>query len=218
MFSQIELDRLSRRPPTTLCDIMNRNLSDKGNGHHNYTKIYDHLFNFFRHEKLQILEIGIGSVNPSVPSNMGGGELGKVYRPGASIRGWLEYFPNAEIYCCDIDRDILNFEDNRVHAFFFDQTNELIMKSVTEDGILKDKKFDIIIDDGLHIFPINCEVMKHLLPKLNPGGYYIIEDIIYHMYDHQKVPLDLIENRNYQYIEFPNEKNTVDNNLFIVKS
>jgi len=149
---------------------------------------------------------------------MGGGELGKVYRPGASIRGWLEYFPNAEIYCCDIDRDILNFEDNRVHAFFFDQTNELIMKSVAEDGILKDKKFDIIIDDGLHIFPINCEVMKHLLPKLNPGGYYIIEDIIYHMYDHRKVPLDLIENRNYQYIEFPNEKNTVDNNLFIVKS
>ena len=176
------------------------------------------MFGFYRFEKLSILEIGIGSINPSVPSTMRGGDLGKVYQPGASIRGWLEYFPNAEIYCCDIDRDILNFDDPRVHPFFFDQTNELIMTSVTEDGILRDKKFDLIIDDGLHIFSVNCEVMKYLLPKLNPGGYYIVEDIIDTMYDYKKINFDSIGCRNYQYIQFPNEKNTVDNNLFIVKS
>ena len=101
---------------------------------------------------------------------------------------------------------------------FFDQTNEYIIKSVTENGILKDVKFDIIIDDGLHVFPVNCNVMKYLLPKLNAGGYYIIEDIIDSQYDYRNVDLDLINNRNYQYIRMPNDKNTVDNNLFIVKS
>jgi hypothetical protein len=42
---------------------------------------------------------------------MTGGELGRVYNPGASIRGWRQYFPNATIYCCDIDRDIINFSE-----------------------------------------------------------------------------------------------------------
>ena len=218
MFSNMELERISRRPETVLCEIMNKNLSDKGNGHHNYTKLYDQIFGYYRHEKLNILEIGVGSVNPSIPSNMSGGELGKSYKPGASIRGWSEYFPNSQIYCCDIDYSILNFENERIHSFFFDQTNDYIMKSVTENGILKDVKFDIIIDDGLHVFPVNCNVMKYLLPKLNSDGYYIIEDIIDSQYDYRNVDLDLIDNRNYQYIRMPNEKNTVDNNLFIVKS
>ena len=41
------------------------------------------------------------------------------------------------------------------------------VKQLVEGGILKDVKFDIIIDDGLHYFPVNYNVMKILLPLVN---------------------------------------------------
>jgi hypothetical protein len=44
------------------------------------------MFSEFRNREINILEIGIGSINPNIPSNMTGGELGRVYNPGASIR------------------------------------------------------------------------------------------------------------------------------------
>ena len=218
MFSNLDLQRLSERPETQLCEIMNRNLSDKGNGHHNYTKLYDHMFGFFRHEKINILEIGVGSINHNIPSNMSGGELGPIYKPGASIRGWCEYFPNAEIYCCDIDKTILDFNDERIHGFFIDQTNDYILNSVSSEGIIKDIHFDIIIDDGLHYFPVNCNVMNYLVPKLKKGGYYIVEDIIDSEYSQKFINFNLLNNKNYQYIKFPNPTNNVDNNLFIIKN
>lgn len=217
MFSILDLQRLSERPKTQLCEIMNRNLSDKGNGHHNYTKLYDHLFSFFRHEKLNILEIGVGSIDPNIPSNMSGGDLGLYYKPGASIRGWREYFPNSEIYCCDIDNSILDFQDSQIHGFFLDQTNDYILNAVANEGIIKDVKFDIIIDDGLHFFPVNTNVMNFFLPKVKKGGYYIIEDIIDTQYSQRSINFNILNNKNYQYIKFPNPKNTVDNNLFVVK-
>lgn len=217
MLSNIDLDRLANRKETELCEIMHRNLSDKSKGHHNYTKLYDHLFGHYRFDKLKILEIGIGSVNPAVPSNMTGGELGKIYKSGASIRGWLEYFPNSEIYCCDIDKNTLYFDNERVKSFYFDQTNETVIKETLKSDLLKDVMFDIIIDDGLHVFSVNCLVMKHLISKVKAGGYYIIEDIVNYQFDHNKVDPDILNTRNYQYIRFPNPKNDVDNNLFIVK-
>jgi hypothetical protein len=195
---------------------MNKNLSDKGNGHHNYTKLYHSLFNKRRLEPLNILEIGIGSVNPQIPSNMTGGDLGLIYKPGASMRGWLDYFPNAKLYACDIDKDIINFDNTRITGFYMDQTNEIQVKQLVEGGILKDVKFDIIIDDGLHYFPVNYNVMKILLPLVNKDGYYIIEDIINTDYDPRLVNPSDLENTQYQYVTLPNPHNMVDNNLFIV--
>lgn len=217
MFSQYQLYNISRNTETELCEIMNRNLSDKGNGHHNYTKLYHEIFNGRRNESLNILEIGIGSINPYIPSNMTGGELGKIYRPGASIRGWLEYFPNANLYACDIDRDIINFDNNRITGFYFDQTNDTEITNTITYGSLKDKKFDIIIDDGLHYFPVNYNVMKYLLPLVNECGYYIIEDIINTQYNSSLIDTELLKNKNWQFVELPNIKNVCDNNLFIVK-
>lgn len=217
MFSYQELYNISKNTETELCEIMNRNLSDKGSGHHNYTKLYHEIFNERRNEALNILEIGIGSINPYIPSNMTGGELGKIYKPGASIRGWLEYFPNANLYACDIDRDIIKFDNNRITGFYFDQTNDTEITNTITHGSLKDKKFDIIIDDGLHFFPVNCKVMKHLLPLVKEGGYYIIEDIINTQYNSSLLDSEILKNRKWQFVELPNIKNDCDNNLFIVK-
>jgi hypothetical protein len=219
MFTYNKLQEICSMPETPLCQIMNKNLSDKGNGHHNYTKLYYSKFNDLRDHPINILEIGIGSINPQIPSNMSGGELGKYYLPGASIRGWSDFFTKANIYCCDIDKSILDiFKDNsKIHSFYMDQTNTQSIEDAL-NGILKDVQFDIIIDDGLHFFPINCNVMKMLFPKLKRNGHYIIEDIIHTEYNYTYVDYSILNKSNYQYVRLPNPKNTVDNNLFIVKN
>ena len=217
MFSNEELEKISSNPDTDLCKIMNLHLSDKGNGHHNYTKLYDKLFKELRYKNLNILEIGIGSVNIYITSNMSGGELGKIYKPGASLRGWNEYFPYAQIYGCDIDKDILNFPEPRIQAFYLDQTNQDQIKDTISTGILKDVEFDIIIDDGLHHFPTNASVLNTLIGKVKKGGYYIIEDILNYEYNFDYINKEILKDKEWQYITLPNPKNTVDNNLFIVK-
>lgn len=220
MFSLENLDLVAMKEPNDLCGIMTRFLSDKASGphsrHHNYTKLYSEMFSPLRYERLNVLEIGIGSVNTNIPSNMTGGDLGHHYKPGASVRGWHAYFPNANIFACDIDRDILDFEEPRVTGFYFDQTNEDQIIDTINNGALKNVMFDIIIDDGLHHFPTNCDVMKHLLPRVKAGGYYIIEDIIHTEYNKCHLDLESVSGKGFRYVRFPNPHNNADNNLFIV--
>lgn len=213
MLSTSNLSNIVASGLTPLCEVMNRHGSDKGSGHHNYTRLYSRLFETKRDLPLNILEIGIGSINPSVLSNMGCGG----YVPGSSIRGWREYFPNATIYCCDIDRDTFKYVENipNVRPFFLDMTDvNSIQHALTTT--LKDVTFDIIIDDGLHVFYENCKLMKHLLPKLKADGIYIIEDIINSQYNYSFIDFASLESRRYQYVKLENPQNKVDNNLFLV--
>ena len=98
---------------TALCDIMEKNMSDKSYpkdlrenesyhikkkrkkssqvvGFHNYTLFYHEFFHHMRSKQLNIFELGLGSNNPSIV-----GWMGKNARPGASIYGWSEYFKNS---------------------------------------------------------------------------------------------------------------------------
>lgn len=202
------LSDIANSEETELCKIMNGHGSDKGSGHHNYTKLYSKLFSDIRNEKLNILEIGIGSVNPSIVSNMCGC---RSYKPGSSQRGWRDYFPNATVYACDIDKDILNFDDPRIKGFYMDQrdTQGIIQKFYIGD--LKDVMFDIIIDDGLHAFDVNWMVMKVLLSKLSKGGIYIIEDLL----DFNPNKSEPIQGYQWKYLRLPNRHNNVDNNLIL---
>lgn len=100
---------------TSLCEIMGRYGSDKGHiditkSHHNYTTYYYHIFNPIRTEKLRVFELGLGTNNPNLPSNMG--VNGK---PGASVYGWREFFPHSDIFGADIDTDIL-FSADRIRT------------------------------------------------------------------------------------------------------
>jgi len=57
--------------PTELCHLMSKHGSDKGGGTwHNYTQLYSRLFAPFRSEEFDVFELGIGSNNEDVPSNM----------------------------------------------------------------------------------------------------------------------------------------------------
>ena len=192
-----------------LTEIMNRHGSDKGSGHHNYTEYYSVLFDSIREEKMNILEIGIGTNNPSIPSSMCGTPGG--YVSGASLRGWEEYFLNSQIYGCDIDRDIL-FEKGCISTFFLDQTNpEVIQKEIIDC----ERMYDIIIDDGLHHFHTNWNLLKLIFCKLNRGGIYVIEDI--RDFDTGVYSDPFLEKIEFRYVVVPNPKNPADNNIVVAR-
>jgi len=87
--------------------------SDKGgkNNHHNFTHYYSQIFNNKKEKIKNFLEVGLGTNNTDIPSNMG--EHGK---PLASLRAWRDYFINANIYGADIDKSILKNEE-RIKTF-----------------------------------------------------------------------------------------------------
>lgn len=159
---------------TPLCDIMRNSGSDKGgylNGQHNYTTYYYKLFENVRHEQLNIFELGLGTNNITLPSNMGINGV-----PGASLRGWKMFFKNSKIYGADIDRDIL-FQDDNIQTFYCDQTSEYEIKNMWKNPFLFSTQFDVIVEDGLHNFEANICFLKNSIHKLNINGVYIIEDI-----------------------------------------
>ncbi len=193
----------------SLTEIMNRHGSDKGSGHHNYTTYYSKLLEPLREEKMNVLEIGIGTNNPRIPSSMCGTPGG--YRPGSSLRGWEEYFCNASIYGCDIDRDIL-FQQGRISTFFLDQTNSSVIKEQICDN---QRMYRVIIDDGLHHFPTNWAVLKQIFCKLEKGGVYIIEDIS--DFDECVYSDPFIKEIEFRYIQVPNPQNPADNNIVVAR-
>jgi hypothetical protein len=115
-----------------------------------------------------VLEIGIGTNNSDIVSNMGADGI-----PGASLKGFRDYCPNAHIYGGDIDSRIL-FTDNRITTFQVDQTNFYEMLS---RFIALNKSFDLVIDDGLHSPSANLATLVCGLQVINKNGWIVIEDI-----------------------------------------
>lgn len=142
--------------------------SDKAN-YHDYHLIYSSIFsNNLRVKK--ILEIGIGTDNKNMLSNMG--ENGK---PGASLKALRDFFKNAKVYGADIDKNIL-FNDLRIKTSYVDQTSESsIAKLFKKFG----NSFDLIIDDGMHSPSANLNVILSTIKYLKKGGCLVIEDISY---------------------------------------
>src|SRR3990167_2923438 len=164
------------------------------------------LFNSFRGEKFNFFEIGIGSVNPNIPSSMYGAKI--PYTSGASLRGWKEYFPCATVYGCDIDRDVL-FTEDRIQTFYMDQTD---LDQVREEA--KKRTYKIVIDDGLHYFPTNWKVFEVLHTCVEKGGFYVIEDI--QNFDPKLIVGDFKE-FTFTYVELEKFQNSSDNNLLLIR-
>lgn len=199
---------------STLTEIMASNGCDKAVGLHNYTGFYSLLFEPLRQKNLDLLEIGIGSINQSYPATMYWWR--DRYTPGASLRGWKDYFPNAKVYGCDIDRDTL-FTEDRIETFHLDQTDRVSVKKEICDV---DRAYDIIIDDGIHHFQTNFEVLEQIYPRLKSGGYYIIEDINDfngEVMSSAFVRGCLSRGDHCSYVQIANSSNTNgDNNLFLL--
>jgi DNA-dependent RNA polymerase auxiliary subunit epsilon len=155
---------------TELCHIMTKNGSDKGSNH-NYTTFYNFIFSEIKNKSLNIFEVGLGTNNISIPSNMGSS-----VRPGASLRGWTEFFTKSNIFGADVDSGIL-FQEERIKTFYVDQNSEDTISKLWENENLNSIEFDIIIDDGLHEFEANRNFFNNSIHKLKNDGIYIIEDV-----------------------------------------
>jgi|TARA_B100000809_G_scaffold29777_1_gene25847 hypothetical protein len=193
-----------------LTDLMNFHGSDKGgkNNDHNYSEYYSEIF-FYKRKKIKnFLEIGLGTNNTNLPSNMG--SEGK---PLASLRAWRDYFVNANIYGADIDKNILKDEE-RIKTFYVDQTNpETISALFKQIGL---DKFDVILEDGLHEFNANICFFENAIDYLDDNGVYIIEDIYYK--DKIKF-INYFKNLKYNFsiIDLYHQKNIANNCVIVVR-
>lgn len=159
-----------------LCD---KHGSDKGeiagNAHpypwpsHSYADFLERLFGHCRHGVRAVFECGLGTPNPAIACNMGADG-----RPGASLRVWRDYFPQAQIVGADIDRDVL-FSEERISTYHCDQTSAASIRQMWEQCPVAE--FDLMVDDGLHSFEAGRCLFENAFHKLRPGGLYIIEDV-----------------------------------------
>jgi len=127
--------------------------TDKASNGHEYLSFYESFFLPRRHRVKRILEIGVWA--------------------GQSLRVWNEYFPNAEVIGVDINPLAKEMEERRIKIEILDQGN---IQSLTELG-LKYGSFDIIVEDGSHLWEHQITSLKSLFPYLSPNGYYIVEDL-----------------------------------------
>jgi len=143
--------------------------SDKSTKH-NYHVVYSSILKGKRHTPLFILEIGLGTNNPALASSMG--VNGK---PGASLRAFRDWAPQAMVYGADIDTDIL-FSEERIASYVVDQTRPASLTDLVSELPLG--RFDLIIDDGLHTPWANFNTLNAVLGLLKPDGAFVVEDIV----------------------------------------
>lgn len=169
----------AKDPGSLLNALCDKYGTDKGeiatSGHpytwysHSYADYFERLYAHCREHVRAVFECGIGTNDPDRPSSMGATGV-----PGASLRMWREYFPNAEIYGADVDPNIL-FADDRIRTFQVDQTSPDSIAAMWRQIGRRD--FDLIIDDGLHTFEAARILFENSFEYLRPSGLYIIEDM-----------------------------------------
>lgn len=156
----------SHKDKTLLWDIFSSYWSDKATTH-NYDIFYDKIL--VNPENIWgILEIGIGTNNTKIVSNMW-----KKWMPGASLRSFRDYLKNAQIYWADIDPNILISED-RIKTYFVDQTSTDSLQNLFDQIPIE---LDLIIDDWLHCPHANIKTLTVALKYIKKGGWIVIEDI-----------------------------------------
>lgn len=123
---------------------------------HDYLKRYDREWSKWRDEPIRLLEIGLNV--------------------GASVKLWLDYFTKAHIVGMDIADFVPKVELSSPERFTFfkgSQFSPYDLQRLLESQPM----FDIVIDDGAHASGPIIMSFDSLWPHVNPGGYYVIEDL-----------------------------------------
>jgi hypothetical protein len=169
-----DTDSIKSMPNTRMCDIMDRNGSNKNHRQHvMYTLFYDALFGGL--DPRFVMEFGIGSHNRAMPFNM----AGQLTTPGGSLRGWREAFPTAEIFGADVDRGVL-FTEDRIRTYYVHAMEPPTISEMWANvrmDVPDGTKFQIIVDDACHEITANTHLFNGSLDMLDSGGFYVIEDI-----------------------------------------
>jgi len=139
-----------------LHDLMVKYGSDKAT--HGFCDFYESFFQPVREQVKSVLEIGVAD--------------------GASIRGWLDYFPNAKVFGMDASSDAVGKygdhhrwpSDKRFLPFMGDQADRQHLARLVEHG-----PWDIIIDDGGHTMEQQQVSLGVLFPHTRM--FYVVEDL-----------------------------------------
>jgi hypothetical protein len=155
--------------PHELASLFKKQGSDKSTVH-DYYHVYNWIFDALgRSRALRVLEIGLGTNNPGLVSTMGVAGV-----PGASLRAFRDFLPNAEIFGADIDREIL-FQEDRIRTAVVDQLKPASFEQMA--NALGCDDFDLVIDDGLHAPDANLNTLHFALSRMRIGCWAVIEDI-----------------------------------------
>jgi len=136
----------------TLDSIGQRYGTDKSSGQNNFLNFYDRFLAPLRNKPVKLLEIGVLN--------------------GGSVRTWQDYFYNGKIVGVDINPEVKRFATARVQIEVADQSKTQDLDSLAEKG-----PFDVVIDDGSHVWPHQILTFRKLINVVEPGGFYIIEDL-----------------------------------------
>jgi hypothetical protein len=166
-------------------------LTDKANGKdHNYhTMYYPYMADMVRkrycpstidastgvqlHEAktIKILEIGLGCA----PS---GGMIRKT--PGGSPMAWRYLFGSEramELHILEYDEDCADQWDAEHPSVATIHTGDASSPQDLAQVVEEAGPFDVIIDDGSHINWHQIQTLENLISSVNPGGFYVVEDI-----------------------------------------
>jgi spermidine synthase len=135
----------------SLRELFAKHRCDKG-FRHDYGRFYEPRFRDHKDQPLRFLEIGI-------------------YK-GASIKAWLEYFPQAHVIAVDTfqriaAKDVPILNHPRVTWHQCDSTKEAPRIDLV----------DFIIDDGCHSAKAQLQTFNNYYPLLKDDGVYFIEDV-----------------------------------------
>ncbi len=144
--------------------------SDKGDDLRKLYLLYANILRTLKgqREQVRLLEIGLGTNNVDIESNMG--IFGS---PGASLRAFRKFLrPQDVVFGADVDVRVL-FQEDGIFTYFVDQLKPETLSSIANEI----GSADLIIDDGLHILESNMNTVFALLPILSKGGYFVVEDV-----------------------------------------
>lgn len=137
---------------------------------HDYDAFYEDILSTMTSGKEVVVEVGIGSNDPSIPSNMGVDGV-----PGAALRAFRDALPNAIVFGADVDRNCL-IEEERITCFWVDQRVPATFTEFTA-AIQQASGASLVVVDGLHTPEADLNTLIALLPTVRVGGYLAIEDI-----------------------------------------
>ena len=119
-----------------------------------YFDVYHRHFERFRGTEVHILEIGIYA--------------------GGSLEMWQAYFgPHCHVYGVDIEEECLRYSSGSITVFVGDQEDRDFWRRFRGEV----PKLDIVVDDGGHRPHQQATSLEELLPHLQPGGVYLVEDL-----------------------------------------
>lgn len=127
--------------------------TDKSSKVHDYLNKYEPFFASSRLNSLKILEVGVLN--------------------GASLHTWKQYFPNGQIIGADIRPEVIKYAEDRIFIEILDQSN---IEELVRLGV-KHGPFDIVIEDGSHLWEHQITSLRYLFPFVASGGLYVVEDL-----------------------------------------